>query len=331
MVEDLQACRGVAPSAIGELAWILDLLVQSAPYARPALAELDDSLLPGIAAQREAVRGRYQELWQDAVAGCPELPLMAHHAGQLVEPDPTGFLRWLGQATNHPPPDYELLSEPPTSRGPITSRLRRLCGEGSLRNRYAGLLREVWSAARPAWVRDGHRIALEASSSWLKRIERGGHIEDMVAPRHPLTRTSPETDELFSERREYLLSPLYFCMSGGTVIDLGDYVHITVAASDLLPIRRVRDAMFVADRLRVLSEPTRVHVLIQLMSTPAGVMDVARALKISQPTVSGHVKALRRHGLIQQRRLASRTVFVASRRRIERLLEDARATLARWE
>jgi DNA-binding transcriptional ArsR family regulator len=46
---------------------------------------------------------------------------------------------------------------------------------------------------------------------------------------------------------------------------------------------------------------------------------------------SGHLKVLREAGLVQARRSGSRTVFVDSRKRIERLLEDARATLARWD
>ena len=115
------------------------------------------------------------------------------------------------------------------------------------------------------------------------------------------------------------------------MVDVGEYVHVAVAASDLLPIRKVRDAAFVADRLRVLAEPTRVLVLIQLMSAPSGVMELARSLRISQPAVSGHVKVLQRAGLIQARKLGPRPVFVASRKRVERLLEDARGTLARWD
>jgi hypothetical protein len=41
-------CRVVAPSAPSELAWLLNLLVQTARYAEPALAELHASLLPGV-------------------------------------------------------------------------------------------------------------------------------------------------------------------------------------------------------------------------------------------------------------------------------------------
>jgi DNA-binding transcriptional ArsR family regulator len=61
------------------------------------------------------------------------------------------------------------------------------------------------------------------------------------------------------------------------------------------------------------------------------VMDLARVLRMSQPTVSGHLKVLRNAGLVQPHRTAGRTVFIGSRKRIERLLEDARATLARWD
>jgi ArsR family transcriptional regulator len=163
-------------------------------------------------------------------------------------------------------------------------------------------------------------------------LDGGAAIEDLVPPRHPLTRAEQlGFDELLTHRMVYAVSPLYFCMSGGHVTDLGDFVHIAVPASDLHPVRKVRDSLFVADRLRVLAEPTRVNILIQLFSAPAGVMDIARVLGLSQPTVSGHMKKLRAAGLIQPRKLGGRMVFMASRKRVERLLEDARATLARWD
>ena len=52
-----------APSQVCELAWLLDLLVQRARYAEPALDELDRALLPGIAALRLPIKKRIDALW----------------------------------------------------------------------------------------------------------------------------------------------------------------------------------------------------------------------------------------------------------------------------
>lgn len=326
-------CREVAPSAPAELAWILDLLTQTAPYAVPALAELDASLLPGCRSQRAPVMERAGRLWNDSLAGCPELILAADQADCLSDGGVTRLLGWLTTGSGgRPVTDYELLTEPVADRDAIRARLRRLKDEVETRRTYRDLVAEVWRLAESVWESRGRRLAAEACGWWTTRLQAGASIQELVPPRHPLTYADRlGFEDIFSERDEFVLSPLYFCLSGGQVVDLTDRVHIAVSASDLLPVRKVRDAAFVADRLRVLSEPTRVHILIQLLSAPAGVMDVARTLKMSQPTVSGHLKVLQRAGLVQPRRASGRTVFVGSRKRIERLLEDARATIARWD
>jgi DNA-binding transcriptional ArsR family regulator len=325
-------CRAVAPSAPSELAWILNLLVQTAAYAQPALAELDQSLLPGIHRMREPLRDQFRSLWDDDVAGCPELLLVAHHAGCLLEPDQKPLLDWLAIGTKRPAQDYELLSEPPAVRAAVVARLHRLLDQVAQRRRYGALVADVWKLARSAWEDEGRAVAGRACEAWLERLGRGTPLEDLVAPRHPLTRADQlGFEDPFAHRSSFAVSPLYFCMSGGHVVDVGEYVHVAVPASDLLPIRKLRDAAFVADRLRVLSESTRAHILIQLLSAPSSVMELSRALRISQPTVSGHIKVLREAGLIQKRRLGSRSVFVASMKRTDRLLEDARGTLARWD
>ena len=329
---DTAACQAVAPSAPSELAWVLNLLVQTARYAEPALAELEQSLLPGIHRLREPVRGRFGRLWSDQAPGCPELVLAAHLSGCLLQADLAPLFDWLGKRGLGSAPPYELLTEEPTVRPAIQERLERLCTDASLRARYLEILTDVWDVASAPWEREGRAVAHGACESWVKRIGSGTRIEDLVAPRHPLTRSDQlGFEDLFLHRSTYAISPLYFCMSGGHVVDVGDFVHVAVPASDLLPVRRVRDAAFVADRLRVLAEPTRVRILLQLLSAPSGVMDVARILRISQPTVSGHMKVLRNAGLVQQRKIGSRNAFVASRKRVERLLEDARGTIARWD
>lgn len=322
----------VAPSAPSELAWILNLLLQRARYAGPALDELERSLLPGIATLQPSIRNQSDRLWHDDLVGCPELLPIAHHAGALLDTDPNRLFDWLRLRRAPPAPPYRLLSEPEARRPAIRRRIARLGSEKRIRAGYFDMLSEVWERAHTAWRRDGLRVVTEACATWRDRISSGIALEDLVAPRHPLSRADEHgLEDLLTGERSFVVSPLYFCLSGGHVADLGELVHVAVAASDLLPIRKVRDAAFVADRLRVLGEPTRVHILIQLMSNPSGVMDVARVLRISQPTVSGHVKVLQRAGLVQPRRRGSRTVLMASRKRVERLLEDARATLSRWD
>jgi DNA-binding transcriptional ArsR family regulator len=326
-------CRAVSVSAPSELAWLLNLLTQTAPYAGPALAELDASLLPGIGTLRAPIGLRFRRLWnEDSLAGCPELVPLAGLAGAILDDDVRRLFDWIASIAELDFEEPDLMSEPARDRPAIRARIRRLQRSAEARHLYLEILAEVWQRASGAWRRDGHPRVLKACASWRLRLETGGAIEELVPPRHPLTRADQlGFDDLLTQRMEYVLSPLHFCMSGGHVADMGDFVHIAVPASDLHPVRKVRDAMFVADRLRVLSEPTRVHILIQLFSAPAGVMEVARALRMSQPTVSGHVKVLRNAGLIQARKVGARTVFIASRKRVERLLEDARATMARWD
>jgi len=325
-------CRAVSPSAPGELAWLLNLLTQTARYAEPALAELDGSLLPGVGRLRKPIRERLSTMWNDELAGCPELMYAAQEANCVHDDDLNRLFAWLGGFSMKSAEDHAMLTEPEQDRPAIAGRLRKLHDNGKGRDAYRSVLVEVWQLASSAWERHGRAVVAQACDAWKLRLDSGVPIEELVPPRHPLTYADRlGFDDLFVHRDEFQLSPLYFCMSGGHVLDLDDYVSIAVPASDLLPVRKVRDAAFVADRLRVLAEPSRVRILIQLLSAPSGVMDLARSLHMSQPTVSGHLKILRDAGLIQPRRFGTRTVMVASRKRVERLLEDARATIARWD
>jgi len=325
-------CRAVLPSAPSELSWLLNLLSQTARYAEPALAELDGSLLPGIGRLRKPIKEQLEQLWSDGLAGCPELMYSAQEADCMFDEGLHRFIDWLAKPVEKAAAGNAMLTEPEQDRPVIAKRMRRLHEDPKARHLYRGVLVEVWRLAAGPWERNGRSVVSEACDAWKDRLSTVVSIEELVPPRHPLTHADRlGFDDIFMHRREFAVSPLYFCMSGGHVVDLDDYVHIAVPASDLVPVRKVRDAAFVSDRLRVLAEPTRVHILIQLLSAPSGVMDIARSLRMSQPTVSGHLKVLRDAGLIQPRRFGTRTVMVASRKRIERLLEDARATIARWD
>src|SRR4029077_5301567 len=94
------ACGEVLPSAPSELAWLLNLLAQTARYAEPALAELDTTLLPGIGRLRQPVRARLDELWSDGLAGCPELLHAAHQADCVLDETPERLFAMLAKASS---------------------------------------------------------------------------------------------------------------------------------------------------------------------------------------------------------------------------------------
>ena len=323
----------VAPRPVAELAWILDLLVQTSSYAEPALQELDDSLLPGVAALRASVQRRYDGLWNDSTAGCPELVPTAADGDCLGDDGVDRLMAWLSTLPRGRMERHELLSEPPQVRRRVRHRMDRLNRDIRLRRGYRDLLVEIWQHARPAWVKRGQSAAARAAAEWNRRlapVASWPSLVQLMPPRHPLKRDDELAAFGLFRRSRFTVAPLYFCMSGGDVVDLGQQVHISVPASAREPVRRSRDASYVASRLRLLAEPPRVHILIHLFSTQAGVMDIARALQMSQPAVSEHVRTLAAAGLVRPIRTAGRTVYTGSRRGFERVLEDARATLAHW-
>lgn len=307
---------------MSEIAWLLNLLVQTARYAEPALDELDQSLLPGVASLRPSIQHRFRSLWRDVVAGCPELLLAVP-----LDPDAKSMLASLSTLPKARPSAFELLSERPANRRHIRRRLERLTTDIRLRRAYRDILADVWQLARPVWERRGRIASARAAAQWQKRLGPPGAVLPQMPPRHPLAVMGRRSAAALLRRRPaYTVVPIYFCMSGGMLADVGDRLVIGVPGSAHEPIRRARDAAFVADRARTLSEPTRVQILIHLMSGPSGVMDMTRALRMSQPVVSEHVRVLVAAGLVRK----DRAGYVAVPARLERHLEDARATLARW-
>jgi ArsR family transcriptional regulator, arsenate/arsenite/antimonite-responsive transcriptional repressor len=325
---------GASASLAAELAWVLNLLVQTAGYAEPALDELDRTLLPGVMALRPKVRERFTSLFTDELSGCPELLIVAAMGGCLADQEPRRLLGWLSTLPKKKPATLELLTEPASNRRLLRRRLALLDAEIRARRAYRDIVADVWELAGPAWRRRGLAVVARAAADWnrkLKSTTTARALTQLMPPRHPLTlRQQPEVVALFRRRPRFALVPGYFCMSGGQLADLGDRLLVGVPASALEPVRRTRDAAYVADRLRNLAEPTRVHILIYLMSAPSGVMEVTRALGMTQPTVSEHVRVLAAAGLVRRMRRGSRTVYGVSAPSLERLLEDARATLVRW-
>jgi DNA-binding transcriptional ArsR family regulator len=121
---------------------------------------------------------------------------------------------------------------------------------------------------------------------------------------------------------------MYFVTMGGFLIDMTTYMHLGGPASpaDAERVRR-EESDLIANRLKVLSDGTRVALLRDLALEPASVMDLARRFHLAQPTVSTHVRLLREAGLLDSKKDGARVVYSAPRERLDRVFEDTRHLL----
>jgi DNA-binding transcriptional ArsR family regulator len=63
--------------------------------------------------------------------------------------------------------------------------------------------------------------------------------------------------------------------------------------------------------LAALSDPTRRALLERVVERPRSVGDLVRALPVSQPAVSQHLKVLKEAGLVAERRDGTRRIYSA--------------------
>ena len=85
-------------------------------------------------------------------------------------------------------------------------------------------------------------------------------------------------------------------------------------------------------RLKAISDPTRIKILLLLSNRPCCVCELAVALELSQPTISRHLKQLELEGFISWKREKNWIIYSLSPKRkccqnlvkivLERALED---------
>ena len=328
------AAPAVAVSAPGELAWIAGLLSGRAVYCEPALGELAGSLLPGIDGRLPEFSARLGEIFTEVgPEGCVDILVLAQRAGGLREETIEPFFERFEEAARRGSGDDELEFESRADRRGIQARLRQLARDPATRTRYREWLVDAWSLIGPTWRSTGLTAAKAAAARLERRFAAGESLAEAVSPRHPLAaakRAGSAALELL-ETRPVVVAPLYFCMSGGHLLDIGGLVHLGLPASGLAPIRKAADAMYAAHLARVLNEHSRVLVLIDLLTAESSVGELARRLDLAQPTVSTHVKQLLAAGLVSPLRRGARTLYRADRRRVQGLLDDIGSVLLKWE
>ena len=306
----------VRPSAVLELAWLLNILQR--PYEATGYEWLTSA--------DPALGDEVTHLWEDGYGCQTDVSILAERIGALLSDEADTFLDGLERATQLDTAGLELRSETRQDREATLSQLEHLRRDPELTRRYAALLRRIWELARPEWERTGLAEMRRVAAEWSDRLRQGASPQDLMPGRHLLHR--PDLASLLRQRPRVVLSPMYFVGAGGFVVDMTSYVHVGGPARTVnVELVRRKESDLIASRMKVLADPTRVALLRELAHDPASVMDLARRFRLAQPTVSNHVRVLRDAGLLESHKDGPRVVYSVPRDLLGRMLDETRHLL----
>ena len=84
-----------------------------------------------------------------------------------------------------------------------------------------------------------------------------------------------------------------------------------------------------AEIFKVLADPTRLKIVEALELEELCVCDIASLIKLTQPSISHHLKALRQTGVVKYRKSGKMALYSIKDNRISALLAVARDTARR--
>ena len=284
----------VGGSIASELDWVL--LAASEPAFRRDHAALD-RIYAGSPQLGERVRGFWDTPESTDCAGSMELAILAHHGGILFSLDADELIDRLDGLCADAPADLRLASETPRDREAMRARLARLRSSADTRRAYVELMRNVWAAVRPDWMRNGRRSVELAVAARREIQRRGAPWEEIASSTYrPAGRVLDDLVASLPSRGMVAVVPAYFAHLG-SLVDLPGTVMIGVRAEGSRAEARARTENL-ARRLKTLSDPTRLAIVEVLRASPSTVSDLAELFSLAQPTVSNHVKILRDAGIV---------------------------------
>ena len=309
----------VAPSAALELMWILHF-VESNHACEGALGPLEPL--------RERYGGQLTELRADGLSQySTELVVLAYRAGALRDLDPKRFFDRFDDVAGERVSVPSLLSETPAERRIVSERLERLRADRHFRKRYLDLLTTLWSAVEAEWKARGRAAVAAEGRRWAALLAEGAGYKEVLGLKR-LWSGRPDLDELADAAAAggtLILNPCWF----------GGKIHIVELDGEVLAGRSVRQdepsyrkvAGDVATSMKALADPTRLTILLRIAHTPSSVTEIARQLKLSQPTVSAHVQVLRDAGLLEERAVGRSAELSASQDGLRRLFANAEESM----
>ncbi|MGA2283363.1 MAG: metalloregulator ArsR/SmtB family transcription factor [Candidatus Dormibacteria bacterium] len=314
----------VGGSVASELDWVLHAA------SRPEFRR-DHATLGRVYAESPQLGERVRTFWGTEEAtdcsGSMEVGILAHHGGLLFSLDAEEVLGRLESLCADAPVDLRLASETPEDRVAMRNRLARLRSSPETRRAFVEMVRDVWSAVRSDWMRNGLR-SVEAAVAARREIQHRG------APWQEVARSTYKPEGRLLEDLVASLPtggivavvPSYFAHLG-SLADLPGTVMIGVRAEGSGAEARARTEIL-ARRLKTISDPTRLAMVEVLRTAPSTVSELAELFALAQPTVSNHVKVLRDAGIVANRSQGGRRQLVLQPEVLEELIDHLEGMLS---
>ncbi len=254
-----------------------------------------------------------------------EMLVAAHHTGTLLDETIDRFFERLAGALAGYIGVPDLPTETPDVAPTVRERLERLRADPDLRARYVAILQETWSALDGIWATRGRGEALAMARSLRVQNPTLDGLRHLLPGVTMLRREEYEPIlEAALDNDELVIVPLFFAADGQCIIELPGVLYIGVGLESGQKVERKREqAEKGAARLKVLSDPTRVSMVMQLIYHPSTITDLANYFELSQPTVSVHMKVLREAGLVTATKNGNQTRYGAEAGRVWSFVTDA--------
>ncbi len=306
-----------APSLATDLSWLLSVAARPSMQARyPKLAEMFNG--------REDLADRVKSFWDDGSDEIcfTEVQALAHHAGALGQTRPSALWQAIEVGVATVPIDLEMASEGAEEQAVFRDRFRRLKESPQLVRSYVELLREVWGLADDMW-QQALPVIEEAGRHVVAQYEAGRSLETLLTPGCDILRDNLPTIVSSVEAGKPLVFVPCLFFGSSMYLEFDDLVVIGTGVGHGDAVARARTEA-VARRLKAVADPTRLALLHSLASAPSSVGELAMLFRLTQPTVSMHVKVLRQSGLVRSERRGTKTRLSADPAAVESLLDDLR-------
>lgn len=256
-----------------------------------------------------------------------ELLVYAWHVGVLFSQDVPAALDAIEAQLGRELPRIEMPSEPDEIIAVIERRMDYLRENRAVAERYMAVLRGLWAAVEPRW-RGG--AAAEARDTALQLEQRARSESDLrkIVTSNSFVHKDNYQVQITRARAsgQLFVIPLTLGTEGAFYWAFQGIVLIGVGIGSTQKQARKRERMeSAANRFKVLSDPTRLSILNEVMHgshyNATTVTELASLFGLSQPTISVHMKMLREAGLVSTERDGNRTLYTADEAAIRGFIE----------